>query len=202
MATIARRQENSYRETSFGRARLPQRTLMRSQSRKNAGMTQLAAVEMGKFMSFLVTSPWPMDPHSCHIPKGQEAPHQILSPHATPSRVLSSLTQLESLQGMTHHRVGDVLHMNDGALAINCHWPLPGPTTFRKVEGYRTATQQTRLHLPTMGRIIGTLRREDTMNNFYEAISLFNPAREAATGKMTTILLFLLGFPVKESNLT
>jgi len=103
---------------------------------------------------------------------------------------------------MTLHRTGDILHTNDGALAINCRWLLLGRTTFRTVEGYRTGTQQTRLHLPTMDQIIGTLRREDTMNNFHEAIGLFNPACEAATEKMMTILLFLLGFPVRESNLT
>jgi hypothetical protein len=103
---------------------------------------------------------------------------------------------------MTPHRTGDVLHTNEGALTINCRCLLLGHTTFRTVEGYRTGTQQTRLRLPTTDRIIDTLHHEDTMNNLHEAIGLFNPACEAATEKMMTILLFLLGFPVRESNLT
>lgn len=139
-ATIARRQENSYQETLSGQARRPQKTLIGSRSRKSAGMIQLGAVETDKFTSSLVTSPSPMNPHSRYFPKRQEAPHQLMPPHAlrptSSSRILSSLTQLEPIQGMSLHRTGDVLPTNDRALAINRRCFLLRRTTFRTVEDF------------------------------------------------------------------
>jgi hypothetical protein len=55
-ATTARRQGNSYLETSFGRARLVRKMLKRSRYQKDAGMTLLVVAVMDKFMSFLVTN--------------------------------------------------------------------------------------------------------------------------------------------------